>query len=73
MIGGDNMIKVLDKKALHPMYRLYKKTFVRPSMYLQADCISIARALSASERDIKNGRVYDGEEVLKELRKKYGF
>ncbi|MCI9286419.1 MAG: hypothetical protein HFJ57_00250 [Clostridia bacterium] len=64
------MIKVTN---LQPIYGLRKKTFVRPNMMLEEDILSIVRAIRASEDDIRNGRVYDGIEVLKELREQYGY
>lgn len=67
------MIKVLNSKTVHPMYTLYKRKFTRPSMYMQADMLDFAKAIAASEDDIKNGRLYDGEQVLKELRREYGY
>ncbi len=64
------MIKVMN---LQPRYGLRNKIFVRPNMMLEEDILSIVRAIRESEDDIKNGRVYDGIEALKELRKKYGY
>ena len=42
-------------------------------MMLEEDILSIVMAIRKSEDDIRNGRVYDGIEVLKERRKKYGY
>lgn len=64
------MIKVTN---LQPKYGLRKKIFVRPNMMLEEDILSIVRAIRASEDDIRNGRVYDGIQVLKELREQYGY
>lgn len=67
------MVKVSKVKNMQPMYGLYKKKFTRPSMYMQEDILDIAKAIAESEDDIKNGRVYDGEEILKGLRMEYGY
>lgn len=67
------MIKVLNSKTVHPMYTLYKRKFTRPSMYMQADMLDFAKAIAASEDDIKNGRLIPAEEVFKELRELYGY
>lgn len=67
------MVKVLNEKTLYLMYGLYKRKFTRPSMYMQADILDIAKAIAASEDDIRNGRVIPAEEVFKELRALYGY
>lgn len=59
-------------KSLQPKYLIGTK-YTRPNMMLEEDILSIVRAIRESEDDIRNGRVYDGIEVLKELRKKYGY
>ena len=66
------MVKVLNSKVMQPMY-LYKRKFTRPSMYMQADMLDFAKAIAASEDDIRNGRVIPAEEVFKELRQLYGY
>ena len=67
------MVKVLNEKTLYPMYGLYKRKFTRPSMYMQADILDIAKAIAASEDDIRNGRVIPAKEVFEELRALYGY
>lgn len=64
------MIRV---ESLHLNYVLSGKKFTRTNMILRTDYLNIARAIRESEDDIAHGRIYNGIEALKELRRKYGY
>lgn len=59
-------------RSLQPKYLVGTK-YTRHNMMLEEDILSIVRAIKESEDDIRNGRLYDGIEALKELRKKYEY
>ncbi len=63
---------MIKTRNLQPKYIVGTK-YTRPNMMLEEDMLSIVRAIRASKDDIRNGRVYDGIEALKELRRKYGY
>lgn len=65
------MIKQISVKNIKQINDMKLKVFKNNSEDIYDN--SVKRAIRESEEDIKKGRVYDGIEVLKELRSKYGY
>ena len=63
------MIKQVSLKNIKELSKLKMKVYKNNKILDE----SLMKAIKEAEEDIKYDRVYDGEQVLKELRKKYGY